>query len=373
MAVARQKRGGGKLRSPETRSPTILPEQAFHGAFHRERLLADRGHRRFSVAVFRLPAHGFRTALDPEVAKVLVRHARLTDDVGFLHGSALGVLLRETEPAGADVFCQRVADDLAKIGADAAWKVFRYPHAPEPTSAAPGAETRRPGGVDDAGIAGQGDDAQSLLARPLPGWKRCLDVAGAAVALVAGAPLIGVAAAAIKLSSPGPVFFRQERVGYLGRRFTCWKLRTMHAGVDTASHQRHVQGLIRSGTAMTKLDTVRDARVFAVGRFLRAAALDELPQLYNVLRGDMSLIGPRPCIPYEFEQYERWHRQRCEAVPGLTGLWQVSGKNRLSFAQMARLDIAYARRRTLALDLRILIKTLPALWDQAREHAHVPA
>jgi lipopolysaccharide/colanic/teichoic acid biosynthesis glycosyltransferase len=193
------------------------------------------------------------------------------------------------------------------------------------------------------------------------------------VALVVCAPLIGVAAVAIKLSSPGPVFFRQERVGYLGRRFTCWKLRTMHVGADTASHQRHVQDLIRADAAMTKLDGSHDPRVFAVGRFLRATALDELPQVFNVLRGDMSLIGPRPCIPYEYEQYQAWHRQRCEAVPGLTGLWQVSGKNRLSFAQMARLDIAYARRRTLPLDLRILLKTFPALWDQAQERARAPA
>jgi lipopolysaccharide/colanic/teichoic acid biosynthesis glycosyltransferase len=208
-----------------------------------------------------------------------------------------------------------------------------------------------------------------LLARPLPGWKRLLDVVGAAAALVVCVPIIGLAGAMITLASPGPVFFRQERVGHLGRRFTCWKLRTMHVGADTASHQQYIQGLIRSDTAMTKLDGARDARVFAAGRFLRATAIDELPQLFNVLRGDMSLIGPRPCIPYEYAQYDAWHRQRCEAVPGLTGLWQVSGKNQLSFAQMARLDIAYARRHNLALDLKILFKTFPAMWAQVRGNA----
>lgn len=366
MAVACQKRAGGRRRAPETRGATVLPEESFHRAFHRERLLADRGHRRFCVAIFRLPAHGFRAARDPDIAKVLLLHTRLTDDVGFLHGSALGVLLRETEPHGADTFCKRVAGDLSKIGADAAWRVFCYPHAPEPDSAAPGAGTGRNGGGKNAGSDTQGDDAQPLLARPLPGWKRLFDIVGAAAALVVSAPIIGLAGAMIKLASPGPVFFRQERVGHLGRRFMCWKLRTMHVGAETTSHQRHVQGLIRSDSAMTKLDGSRDARVFAVGRILRVTAIDELPQLFNVLRGDMSLIGPRPCIPYEYEHYHAWHRQRCEAVPGLTGLWQVSGKNRLSFAQMARLDIAYARRHNLALDLKILFKTFPAILAQAR-------
>jgi lipopolysaccharide/colanic/teichoic acid biosynthesis glycosyltransferase len=369
MVVARQKRSGGRLRSRTTPGATILPEEAFHRAFRRERLLADRCHRRFCVAVFRLPAHGFRPARDPGVAEVILRHARLTDDVGFLHGAALGVLLRETEFRGADTFCTRVADDLSRIGADAAWRVFRYPHGETSHSSAPGAGSARNYGVGNDTSQEHNDDAQRLLARPPPGWKRLLDLVGAATALVVCAPVIGIAAIAIKVASSGPVFFRQERVGFLGRRFICWKLRTMHVGAETASHQRHVQGLIRSNAAMKKLDGDRDARVFAVGRFLRVTAIDELPQLFSVLRGDMSLIGPRPCIPYEYEQYDAWHRQRCEAMPGLTGLWQVSGKNRLSFAQMVRLDIAYARRCNMALDLRILFKTLPAVWAQACEDA----
>jgi lipopolysaccharide/colanic/teichoic acid biosynthesis glycosyltransferase len=214
-------------------------------------------------------------------------------------------------------------------------------------------------------------DVQWVVARPFPRWKRLLDIAVVAVAIVVSAPVIAAAGALIKLASPGPVFFGQERVGRLGRRFTCWKLRTMRVNADDDAHRRHVNALIRSAEGMAKLDANRDPRVFLVGRFLRAWCVDELPQLYNVLRGDMSLIGPRPCIPYEYEQYQDWHRQRCEAMPGLTGLWQVSGKNRLSFSQMVRMDIAYARGLTPALDVKILLRTLPAIWAQARDLAHI--
>jgi hypothetical protein len=149
MAIARQKGSGRQLHSREAPGAAILPEEAFHLAFRRERVLADRGRRRFCVAVFRLPAHGFRSAWDPDVAKALLRHARLTDDVGFLQGTALGVLLRETGPEGAAVFCKRVADNLAKFGTDAAWTVFRYPHTETSYSSALGTGTARNRGADD--------------------------------------------------------------------------------------------------------------------------------------------------------------------------------------------------------------------------------
>ena len=363
----------------------ILSEETFRHTLGRERLLADRHHRHFSLAVFRLPAGSLRLATDPQVVGILAQRARLTDDVGWLRRSGIGVLLRETGAEGARQFCGCVVGALAEIGANVTWRVIRYPQNSSPAEYMGARSTEwsaRSGSPADRRLpaareavepphqpAGPAEDIPRLVARPLPAWKRMLDVTGALTGLVLCAPVIGVAAVLIKLASPGPVLFRQERVGHLGRRFTCWKLRTMHVGADTVSHRDYVQGLVCSAAAMTKLDSGRDARVFAVGRYLRATALDELPQLFNVLRGDMSLIGPRPCIPYEYEQYQAWHRQRCEAVPGLTGLWQVSGKNRLSFAQMVRLDIAYARRHTLALDLNILLKTVPAVWAEARGNA----
>jgi lipopolysaccharide/colanic/teichoic acid biosynthesis glycosyltransferase len=138
----------------------------------------------------------------------------------------------------------------------------------------------------------------------------------------------------------------------------------MRVNADSDSHRRHTQELIRSQTPMTKLDAHRDPRLIPLGSVLRVSGLDELPQLINVVRGEMSLVGPRPCIPYECEAYEPWHWQRFDAVPGLTGLWQVSGKNRTTFDEMVHLDIEYSRRQSLWLDLAIMFKTVPALWGQ---------
>jgi lipopolysaccharide/colanic/teichoic acid biosynthesis glycosyltransferase len=162
----------------------------------------------------------------------------------------------------------------------------------------------------------------------------------------------------------GPIFFRQERVGQRGRRFLLYKFRTMHATASTAPHQAHFSHLMTSNVPMQKLDARGDTRLIPGGWLLRASGLDELPQIINVLKGEMSIVGPRPCIPYEYERYSAWQRSRLAGVPGLTGLWQVSGKNRTTFEEMVRLDIAYAERLSFLEDLRIILSTLPALWVQ---------
>lgn len=198
----------------------------------------------------------------------------------------------------------------------------------------------------------------------LPAWKRGLDL-GLILLALPGWLLVGaLVALVVRVGSPGPIFFRQRRVGFKGREFMLYKFRTMHIDAVCDTHRRHTQHLIRSQGPMIKLDAQEDPRLIPLGSVLRAGGLDELPQLLNVLLGDMSLVGPRPCIPYEYELYEPWHRRRLDAVPGLTGLWQVSGKNRTTFDEMVRLDIEYAERRTLWLDLKIMLKTLPALWGQ---------
>lgn len=206
-----------------------------------------------------------------------------------------------------------------------------------------------------------------LVVEGVPLWKRVLDLA--LIALLAPAILLlgGALALLVKFGSAGPIFFRQTRVGYKGREFTCYKFRTMQTNAETESHRRHTQDLIKSRHPMVKLDAREDPRLIPLGPALRASGLDELPQLLNVLRGEMSLVGPRPCIRYECEHYEPWHFGRFDALPGLTGLWQVSGKNRTTFDEMVCLDIQYARRQSFWLDLKIIFKTLPAIWTQYLE------
>jgi len=188
--------------------------------------------------------------------------------------------------------------------------------------------------------------------------KRVQDITASAIGMVLTAPLVPFIAAAVKLSSPGPVFYSQERCGLNGRRFTLRKFRTMYEGadrrLDEVAHLNEVEG--------PAFKARRDPRTTPVGRFLRRLSLDELPQLANVLKGDMSLVGPRPPLPEEVERYERWQRRRLSMKPGLTGLWQVSGRAGLDdFASWIALDLAYIDQWSLWLDAKILLKTVPAV------------
>jgi lipopolysaccharide/colanic/teichoic acid biosynthesis glycosyltransferase len=171
----------------------------------------------------------------------------------------------------------------------------------------------------------------------------------------------------IKLVSSGPILFRQERVGYRGKSFQILKFRTMKPRAETLSHELHLEGLIQADCPMTKLDVSGDPRIIRGGRLLRATGLDELPQLFNVLRGEMTLVGPRPCTPNEFRRYQRWQQARTDAAPGLTGYWQVNGKNKTTFTEMINLDIFYTKNMSLRLDLAILLRTVPAIFEELFE------
>jgi exopolysaccharide production protein ExoY len=201
----------------------------------------------------------------------------------------------------------------------------------------------------------------------IPAWKRASDIVLCLLAMPVLAFFTLLMTVWMRIVSRGPVFFKQERVGYLGKRFMCYKFRTMFAGSDTGTHRSYCEQLIGSNAPMVKMDSKGDSRVIPGGRLIRASGLDELPQLINVLRGEMSLIGPRPCIPYEYERYLPWQRERFSTLPGLTGLWQVSGKNRTTFDEMIRLDIQYAQTKTWWMDVKIVLLTAPALLQQIRE------
>ena len=195
--------------------------------------------------------------------------------------------------------------------------------------------------------------------------KRAFDFVVAAVVLLLGAPIFLLLAALVKFSSPGPVFFRQVRLGKGGEPFTFYKFRTMQHRNDDSVHRSFCEDFIsgggetEEGTSLFKM--VRDPRVTKIGGFLRRSSLDELPQFLNVLRGEMSMVGPRPPISYEVEHYQDWHKDRLNVTPGLTGLWQVSGRSQVPFDEMVRLDIHYITHWSLALDFKIMWKTLPVI------------
>jgi exopolysaccharide biosynthesis polyprenyl glycosylphosphotransferase len=196
--------------------------------------------------------------------------------------------------------------------------------------------------------------------------KRCIDVCGSLLGLTILSPVFAAVAIAIKLDSKGPVFFRQERIGQFGKRFDCLKFRSMAVESGADVHKEYIKRFISGDAGTEQRDAkgkmvfkiAQDKRVTRVGSILRRTSMDELPQLINVLRGEMSLVGPRPPVPYELESYHVWHMRRIfEAKPGITGLWQVMGRSRLKFDDMVRLDLRYAKTQSLWLDIKILLRT----------------
>ena len=205
------------------------------------------------------------------------------------------------------------------------------------------------------------------VAVAMPAWKRGLDLAIVAITLPVWLPLMILIALWVAVTSPGPVFYRQPRIGLNGRRFMIVKFRTMKVNAETRSHETYLEQLMVSDKPMVKLDATGDPRLILGGKLLRAVGLDELPQIFNVVRGEMSVVGPRPCTVREFELYTPEDRQRVKAVPGLTGLWQVNGKNRTTFRQMIDLDVFYAENISVAMDLKIIARTLPVIASQLLE------
>ena len=285
------------------------------------------------------------------------------------HVGEFALLLAASGPQ-AVVICGYLSDPQFQEVVDAALvagcELMSVPRAVEMAGVHPSLEWR------------QGQPVMQLIAPSLHGQqllvKRVVDVLGASLLLIVAAPVMAMVAIAIKLDSRGPVFFGQERIGSGGRRFRVVKFRTMHDGVSDAAHRELVTKMLQgedgraaqvgpAGEPVFKL--TNDQRITGVGRWLRRTSLDELPQLFNVLRGEMSLVGPRPPLAYEFDQYEHWQFHRLQVRPGITGLWQVSGRNRLTYRQMCELDLVYIRDWSLWLDLRILLKTIPVVLSNS--------
>ena len=224
----------------------------------------------------------------------------------------------------------------------------------------------------ETGTTGAGQRTDRTAIRPVQTggivlWKRILDLTCLLAGFPVVLPLMLLISLGIKRVSSGPILFRQERIGYRGRPFTLYKFRSMDVSVDKDVHERYMGHLMQSDKPMKKLDVASGPELISWGWLLRASGLDELPQVFNVIRGEMSLVGPRPCMVYEYERYLPWHKLRFNTLPGITGLWQVSGKNKTTFTQMMHLDIDYTKRKSLGLDLKILSKTALVLVAQIKE------
>ena len=380
----------------------LLPADQFRTLILHECARCDRNDHVFSLIHIDLRTNGRNNGLDRgqavrRLSSSLDKRMRTTDVVGWLDEKSIGVFLPTTGTDGAQ-----------SLGRDAcqgySYQIYTYPNLNDVNrdinlggirnkrrdegdreSAAP-PEARGESQVpfhleavdegsapisiiqEDPGTSINSSRANSVVELVMPpgapAWKRVYDIFGSTVLLIALSPLFGVVALYIKIVSPGPVFFSQKRVGYLGRPFSIWKFRTMTANADCDVHKSHLKELINGDKVLTKLDQETDCRWIPLAGLLRKTCLDELPQLFNVLKGEMSLVGPRPVLSYEVEEYSLWQRQRFHALPGMTGLWQVSGKNHLTHRQMMRLDARYSRKCNLLMDLVIFIKTIPAILGQ---------
>jgi exopolysaccharide biosynthesis polyprenyl glycosylphosphotransferase len=375
----RRKNDGGANVSADGRDCYILPEEPFIRLLSLERKRTERSRRQFVLML--LDARGIlnpgkRENLLLKLASTISGAIRETDARGWYEeGCILGVILTEIGPTETDLETVLNAVQL-KVGAalrnnltlrqaneiHISFHVFPEKWNCEGPDCA--ADWKLYPDLDLLRV-----DGFKRFPRTI---KRAMDIVGSAMALILLSPLFALISAAIKLSSKGPVFFRQQRVGQYGVSFTFLKFRSMYFGNDPKIHQDYVASFISAkadsathqekGRPVYKLRD--DPRITPLGKFLRKTSLDELPQFFNVLRGEMSLVGPRPPIPYEFSSYDRWHRSRLlEMKPGITGLWQVSGRSKTTFDEMVRLDLRYARAWSLWLDIKILLKTPRAVFS----------
>lgn len=304
------------------------------------------------------------------LAGFLCRRARATDEVGWFDSRRLCVVLPDTSEEGAVAFVGDYTESANHRGLSPICNVLRYHGQMHSENERMTAEQIAVG-IDSAGqdippeAARRGPAMQlvasrtvsNLLIRPLPWWKRLTDVAVGSLMLALALPVMAVIAIAIKLSDHGPVLFSQRRAGLGGRPFTIYKFRTMVTHAEATKHQLRKKSE-QDGPAFK---IKHDPRITRIGRILRETSLDELPQLFNVIRGDMSLVGPRPLPVEESTRCATWHRRRLDVTPGLTCIWQIHGRSSVSFAEWIRMDRRYIRARNFWVDLKLILLTVPAV------------
>jgi lipopolysaccharide/colanic/teichoic acid biosynthesis glycosyltransferase len=360
------------LVSAESADFGMLPQQLFMRLLHVERKRTERSQRRF-VLMLLDPGSLLRAgnkenkAKDKALEKVLFalsQSTRDTDITGwYKDGSVVGAIFTEVgddeDSAVVKALATKVSDALYRTLTVGQINEIRLSFHVFPED------------WNDDGPSGPANSTLHLdLARGLKNkpvallLKRFMDIAGSLAALIVCLPVFAAIFIAIKMTSKGPVLFRQVRLGQYGKKFTFLKFRSMYYRNDHTIHEQYVKRLIAGGgrseqtVGRIQYKLTADPRITPLGKFLRKTSLDELPQFFNVLTGEMSLVGPRPPVTYEFASYDLWHKQRLLAVkPGITGLWQVDGRSRMKFDDMVRLDIKYARSWSLWLDLKVLLQT----------------
>ena len=367
--------------TPEVSELGLLTQQLFIKMLWLERKRTERSHRGFVLMLLdpgKLLDHGsHREKTLAKILTALAQSVRDTDITGwYKDGGILGVIFTElgTGVAGSlvNTLSTKVSEALYRtltVGQINEIKLTFHVFPEDWDDDSPSGPVHSSLHVDLA----QGFDRRTIALHA----KRLMDFAGSLVAIVLSLPVFVAIAVAIKLTSKGPVFYRQVRLGQYGKRFTFLKFRSMQFQNDPSIHEQYVKQFI-AGTQAAEQDhgspqkpykLIADPRVTTVGRFLRKTSLDELPQFFNVLKGDMSLVGPRPPVIYEYECYDLWHKQRLLAVrPGITGLWQVDGRSRVTFDEMVRLDIRYARSWSLWLDIKLLLRTPYAVLSADGAH-----
>lgn len=351
----------------------VIPEPAFHRMIALERKRSERSRKPFVLMLVDVgdeQESDKNTKALRKIASALSASTRETDVIGwYARNRALGVMFIEIGPDGNSAILSIIVSRITEaLRANLAFEQFNrlrisFHVFPDDWKKETDQRPCNPTLYPD--VMKREESSKYLRA-----IKRSMDVCGSLLGLALAAPLFLTIAAAIKLTSQGPVFFRQIRIGQYGERFVFLKFRSMYLHNDASVHKEYVSKLIAgkaekqpsngNGTGVYKL--TRDSRITPVGAFLRKTSLDELPQFINVLRGEMSLVGPRPPIPYEVEAYDIWHRSRVlEAKPGITGLWQVNGRSQVKFDDMVRLDLQYARTWSPWMDLKILLRTPAAI------------
>lgn len=352
-----------------------------NGVIQRETARSDRNGREFSLVLFRV-RQGRQHALSTiRLARTILTRARATDEVGWFDDQFLCAVLPDTMASGAWHFAEDVCAIIAERAPRPIYAVYSYPSKwfnddrsdgdnPPPTPRRRASDRR--GEVDELiphflnGVDNElkqerrieAKPLEPLLIHPMPWWKRTLDIVGASVGLILFSPIMILTAILIKICEPGgSIIFTQERAGLGGKPFKIYKFRTMIADAEKMKEalRKHSE---QDGPAFKMKN---DPRVTRLGRILRKTSIDELPQLFNVLKGDMTLVGPRPLPLKEADGCQQWQRRRLDVTPGLTCIWQVRGRSTVSFADWVRMDVAYIRRRTFFQDLRILLQTIPAV------------